>query len=558
MTDKPHYITTAISYPNGKPHIGHAYEAIATDAIARFHRLAGREVRFLTGTDEHGLKMVQTARDAGLTPKQMADQNTQSFKDMCACFDISHDRFIRTTDSDHHATVTELWRRMSSNGDIYLGRYEGWYSIRDEAYYADDEVTTGEDGVKLSPQGTPVEWTVEESYFFRLSAYKDRLIDHIQNNDFIQPPHRKNEILSFLSGELRDLSISRSSFDWGVPVPDCSDLGVEHVPGHVMYVWVDALTNYLTGIRDGSFEARAARWAASDITHIIGKDIVRFHTVYWPAFLMSANIPLPGRVFGHGFLLNRGEKMSKSLGNVVDPMDLADRFGVDAVRWYMLRKVSFGEDGGYSAEDIVQTYNADLANSFGNLVQRVFSFIAKNCEGRVPVRGEVAAEDRAALASIFSFEPQPQPDVSSGDWLAAVYRANQYVDSAAPWALRKTDPVRMETVLAVLLDMIRALAIGCQSFIPASANKVLAMFSKDAFHPNHLVIPANAGIQRSGQAITIETGASLDPGVRRDDEFNVMFDAINESDWYARWAASRFVIQPPTPIFPRLEMPIDV
>jgi methionyl-tRNA synthetase len=521
------YITTAISYPNGKPHIGHAYEAITTDAIARYHRLSGREVRFLTGTDEHGLKMMQTARDAGMTPKQMADQNSQSFKDMCRIFNISYDRFIRTTDADHYEVVTELWRRMAKAGDIYLGRYEGWYSIRDEAYYADDEITTGEDGVKRSQHGTPVEWTVEESYFFRLSKYKQQLIDYIQNNDFIQPPHRKNEMLSFLSGDLRDLSISRASFDWGVPVPDCSDLGVEHVPGHVMYVWVDALTNYLTGISDGSFDERVAAWAASDTTHIIGKDIVRFHTVYWPAFLMSANISLPKTVFGHGFLLNRGEKMSKSLGNVVDPIELADRFGVDAVRWYMLRKVSFGEDGGYSAEDIVQTYNADLANSFGNLVQRVFSFIAKNLEGRVPVRGEPTADDRQAMSLDYAVPDIAKIDDASGHWLAAVYRANQYVDSAAPWALKKTDPERMEAVLAVLLDMIRALAIGCQPFIPTSAAKVLPMFGKDAFAPDQCQY----------------------------DGFMVELDAINDTDWYARWSASGFIIQPPTPIFPRLEMP---
>jgi methionyl-tRNA synthetase len=566
MTDKPTYITTAISYPNGKPHIGHAYEAITTDAIARYHRLSGRKVRFLTGTDEHGLKMMQTARDAGVTPKQMADQNSQSFKDMCNVFDISHDRFIRTTDADHYEVVTELWRRMAKAGDIYLGRYEGWYSIRDEAYYADDEITIGKDGVKRSPHGTPVEWTVEESYFFRLSKYKERLLDYIQNNDFIQPPHRKNEILSFLAGELRDLSVSRASFDWGVPVPDCADLGVEHVPGHVMYVWVDALANYLTGVSGGSFDERVAAWAACDTTHIIGKDIVRFHTVYWPAFLMSANIPLPKTIFGHGFLLNRGEKMSKSLGNVVDPIELAERFGVDAVRWYMLRKVSFGEDGGYSAEDIVQTYNADLANSFGNLVQRVFSFIAKNLEGRVPVRGEPTADDRSHLPSNALPQDPIKIDTTTGDWLVAVYRANQYVDTAAPWALKKTDPVRMETVLANLLEIIRALAVGCQPFIPTSAAKVLAMFGKDAFDTKH-IFPSplvgegagtRSGVAGEGGSATENSSPSpsyhpLPQGER--ESFSVSFDAISDTDWYTRWAASGFIIQPPTPIFPRLEMP---
>ncbi len=500
MTDKPYYITTAISYPNGKPHIGHAYEAIAADAIARFHRLSGRKVRFLTGTDEHGLKMVQTAAKEGVDVRVLADKNASTFKMMCDTFDVSYDRFIRTTDTDHIAQCQDLWRKMEANGDIYLDRYEGWYSVRDEAYYDESELTPD----KLSPQGTPVEWTVEESYFFKLSKYRDKLLEYYEiHPEFIQPPHRLNEIRSFVSGELRDLSISRTSFKWGVAVP-----GNE---AHVMYVWVDALANYLTGA--------AGAWPAD--LHIIGKDIVRFHTVYWPAFLMSAGLPLPKTIFGHGFLLNRGEKMSKSLGNVVDPLVLAQRFGVDAVRWYMLRKVSFGEDGGYCAEDIVQTYNADLANSFGNLVQRVFSFIAKNLAGRVPVREELSGGNEAHHQDPIKIDSQ------TGDWLAAVYRANQYVDTAAPWALKKTDPVKMETVLANLLDMIRTLAIVCQPFVPASAAKVLAMFGDAAFHPSH----------------------------RCHGQRGVSFAALSDPNWYDHWAASGFIIQPPIPIFPRLELP---
>jgi methionyl-tRNA synthetase len=557
VTQQRFYLTTAISYPNGKPHIGHAYEAVCADAIARFHRLMGRDVRFLTGTDEHGLKMVQTAAAEGVDVKELADRNSNYFKDMCATLDVVPDRFIRTTDEDHKAVCQDLWRKLAAKGDISLGRYEGWYSVRDEAYFDEKELTDGEGEMKLAPSGAPVEWTVEESYFFKLSAYEDRLLKLYEDQpQFIQPDGRRNEIVSFVRGGLRDLSISRNSFTWGIPVPDCSDLGLEYRPGHVMYVWIDALANYLTGARDGNTD-----WWPADL-HIIGKDIVRFHAVYWPAFLMSAKLPLPKQVFGHGFLLNRGEKMSKSLGNVVDPMELVERYGADAVRYYFLRKVSFGEDGGFSAEDIIQTYNSDLANSFGNLVQRVFSFIAKNLDGRVPVRRDPAASEpeadqlfRTSLWFARQLTLNASSDWKLSEWMAVVFDANKYVDGQAPWALKKTDPLRMEEVLAVLLAEIRNLAIALQPFAPTSAAKVLAMFGPDAFSPRHIVTPAKAGAQ---------TNEGLDPGLRRNDgdvvrdgRFTVLFDAINDHDWYDRWAASGFIIQPPVPIFPRLEMPKD-
>ncbi len=324
---EPFYITTAINYPNGRPHIGHAYEAIAADVIARFQRLKGREVRFQTGTDEHGLKMARKADEQGRTPRELADEMSGYFKAMDDALDISYDRFIRTVEADHHAASQAIWRAMEAKGDLYLDRYEGWYSVRDEAYYDESELTQGEDGNRLSPQGTPVEWTVEESWFFRLSAYQDRLLALYNDNpDFIRPESRRNEVLRFVEGGLKDLSVSRTSFDWGVPVPGS--------PGHVMYVWVDALTTYLSGIGYPDMDGDFARFWPANI-HMIGKDIVRFHTVYWPAFLMSAGLPLPRQVFGHGFLLNRGEKMSKSLGNVVDPMTLAEQFGVDALRYYL-------------------------------------------------------------------------------------------------------------------------------------------------------------------------------------------------------------------------------
>ena len=377
------YITTAISYPNGPPHIGHAYEAIATDAIARFERLDGKDVFFLTGTDEHGLKMKQTAVKEGITPRQLADRNSERFRAMAEALNLSNDDFIRTTEPRHYRSSEEIWRRMASahNGDIFKKKYTGWYSVRDEAFYGESETTVGDDGVRRGPQGSPVEWTEEDTYFFRLSAYQDKLLEHYEKNpEFILPLERRNEVVSFVKGGLEDLSVSRTTLDWGIPVP-----GAE---GHVMYVWVDALTNYITGA--GFPDEGAPRWRywPADV-HVIGKDIVRFHAVYWPAFLMSAGIELPKRVFGHGFLFNRGEKMSKSVGNVVDPFDLVAAYGVDQVRYFFLREVVFGQDGNYNHEAIVNRINADLANDLGNLAQRSLSMIAKNCDGKIPEPGAV-------------------------------------------------------------------------------------------------------------------------------------------------------------------------
>ncbi|MCH7627310.1 MAG: methionine--tRNA ligase [Proteobacteria bacterium] len=469
---EPYYITTAISYPNGKPHIGHAYEAIAADVIARFQKAMGRDVRFQTGTDEHGLKMAQKARDLGKTPKELADEMSQHFIDMCAALNINYDVFLRTTEERHHAATQEIWRRMEANGDLYLDRYEGWYSVRDEAYYDESELVAGEGGEKLSPQGTPVEWTVEESWFFRLSAYGDKLLAlYEQNPDFIQPDSRRNEMIAFVSQGLRDLSVSRTSFDWGVKVP-----GSEN---HVMYVWVDALTNYLTGLGfPEETEAFAKYWPAN--LHLIGKDIVRFHTIYWPAFLMSAQLPLPRQVFGHGFLLNRGQKESKSLGNVTDPIELAGRFGVDALRYFLMREVAFGQDGSYSPEAIVTRCNAELANSYGNLVQRTLSMIFKNMDGELGTFSSTDADD-ALLAQVHQACAQELPrefealNFSAGidAWMRAVFACNAYVDEQAPWTLRKTDPERMRAVLLCLFMAIRDLTIAIRPVVPAAADKVL-------------------------------------------------------------------------------------
>jgi methionyl-tRNA synthetase len=469
----PFYITTAISYPNGRPHIGHAYEAIAADVIARFHRSQGRDVRFQTGTDEHGLKMAQTARAEGLEPRVFADRMSLLFQEMCDTLNISYDRFIRTSQPDHYRASQAIWTAMEEKGDLYLDRYEGWYSVRDEAYYEPDELTSAEDGSKLSPQGTPVEWTVEESWFFRLSKYQQPLLDHYAANpDFIQPESRRNEVVRFVEGGLKDLSISRTSFDWGVPVPASNS--------HVMYVWLDALTNYITGLGYPDDTELWRRYWPADI-HLIGKDVVRFHAVYWPAFLMSANIALPKMVYGHGFLLSRGEKMSKSVGNVVDPLALAETFGVDQLRYFLMREVTFGQDGSYSAEAIVNRVNAELANSFGNLAQRTLSMIFKNLSGVLPSPGE-ANEDRMLMARVTGACAEltdrfGQLAFSAGleSWMGAVFACNAYVDAQAPWTLRKTDPERMAAVLGTLVAAVRQLTEAVAPVIPESADKLLTL-----------------------------------------------------------------------------------
>ena len=466
------YITTAISYPNGVPHIGHAYEAIATDAIARFERLDGKDVLFLTGTDEHGLKMKQTADKEGLTPRALADRNSARFVEMAAMLGLSNDDFIRTTEPRHYEATAELWRRMEKSGDIFKKNYGGWYSVRDETYYKETE-TELRDGARFAtPTGTPVEWTEEETYFFRLSAYQDKLLAYFDAHpDFILPPERRNEVVSFVKMGLEDLSISRSTLDWGIPVPGGN--------GHVMYVWVDALNNYLTatGLLNSGGN-RAAYWPAD--VHVIGKDIVRFHAVYWPAFLMSAGLPLPKRIFGHGFVLSKGEKMSKSVGNVVDPFDLVKAYGRDQVRFFFLREVMFGQDGNYTSEAIANRINADLANNLGNLAQRSLSMIYKNCDGKIPTPGEFTAEDNAILAATDALYAHARAEMDRQaltKYLDAVWSvvsdANQYFAAQEPWAKKKTDPGRMATVLYVTAEAVRQFAILAQPVMPDLAPKLL-------------------------------------------------------------------------------------
>ncbi|MEL6817553.1 MAG: methionine--tRNA ligase [Pseudomonadota bacterium] len=465
------FITTAISYPNGAPHIGHAYELIATDAIARFNRLDGKEVFFLTGTDEHGIKMLQTARKEDVPVSELADRNAQRFLDMTEALNASNDDFIRTTEERHHKSCQAIWRRMADNGDIYKDAYAGWYSVRDEAYYDEDETEVRDDGVRYGPQGTPVEWVEEESYFFKLSAYGDRLLElYEENPSYIGPDSRKNEIVSFVKRGLKDLSISRTTFDWGVKVPGDDK--------HVMYVWVDALTNYLTATGWPDETERSHFWPAD--VHVIGKDITRFHAIYWPAFLMSAGLPLPKRVFGHGFLFNRGEKMSKSLGNVVDPFEMAEHYGVDQMRCFFLREVPFGNDGNYSHEAIVARTNADLANGLGNLAQRSLSMIFKNCDAQVPENTELSEDDKALLA-LAERALEVARDAMSVQAvhkaLEAIFNvvteADRYIDAQAPWTLKKTDTTRMGHVLYTVADTVRQIAILAQPFMPTSCSLLL-------------------------------------------------------------------------------------
>jgi methionyl-tRNA synthetase len=478
MAREKFYITTAISYPNGAPHIGHAYEAIATDAIARFERLDGKDVFFLTGTDEHGLKMKQTAQKEGISPRALADRNSARFHEMAAVLGLSNDDFIRTTEPRHYAACEELWRRMEKAGDIFKKNYGGWYSVRQEAYFKEAE-TEIRDGKRVETQnGTEVEWTEEETYFFKLSAYEKPLIEHYEKHpDFVLPPERRNEVVSFVKSGLEDLAVSRTTLDWGIPVPGA--------PGHVMYVWVDALNNYVTatGVLGGG-DKREKYWPCD--VHVIGKDIVRFHAVYWPAFLMSAGLPLPKRVFGHGFLFNKGEKMSKSVGNVVDPFALVAHYGRDQTRYFFLREVAFGQDGSYDPDTIKNRINADLANGIGNLAQRSLSMIAKGFEGKVPAPGQFTDADKKLLAQADAMyatareamDKQAIKTALDVAW-AVVAEADRYFTAEKPFD--KTISIeRKGTILYVAAEVVRQIAILSQPAMPESAGKLLDLLGQTA------------------------------------------------------------------------------
>ncbi len=466
--DRPFFVTTPIYYVNDLPHLGHAYTTVACDALARFMRLDGRRVKFLTGTDEHGQKVEQSARTAGISAQQFADRISAKFREVTALLDISNDDFIRTTEPRHTLAVHAIWRELESRGEIYLGRFSGWYSVRDEAFYDEGELVDGK-----APTGAEVEWLEEENYFFRLSAWRDRLLAYYEDNpDAVAPRSRRNEVISFVKSGLNDLSISRTSFSWGIPVPGD--------PRHVIYVWLDALTNYITALGYPRSDNPDFTMFWPEVLHVVGKDILRFHSVYWPAFLMAAGLEPPRRVFATGWWTVEGQKMSKSLGNAVAPKELVDTYGVDPLRYFLLRDLPFGSDGDFSHRAVVGRLNGDLANDFGNLAQRVLVMIARDCDARVPQPGDFADSDRALLAAAGHLLDAVRKLVSEQTLhlaLEAIWRvvaeANRYVDEQAPWALRRSDPARMRTVLFTLAETIRHLAILVQPFVPKSATRLL-------------------------------------------------------------------------------------
>ncbi len=467
------YITTPIYYVNGAPHVGHAYTMAAADTLARFQRLDGKNVFFLTGTDEHGQKVEAAARAAGQDPQTFTDHIAQGFVDIAARMNISNDDFIRTTQPRHRLAAQAMWQRLEAAGAIYLGKYEGWYAVRDEAFYDEDETALRPDGSRYATaSGATVEWVIEPSYFFKLSAFQDQLLTYYgANPNFIAPPTKRNEVMSFVRGGLRDLSISRTSFSWGVPVPGD--------PQHVMYVWLDALVNYLTavGYPDEAAE-KFALWPAN--VHLVGKDIIRFHAVYWPAFLMAAGLPLPGQIFVHGWWTIEGEKMSKSLNNAIDIRPLVAEFGLDPLRYFLLREVPFGNDGDFSRKALISRINADLANGLGNLAQRTLSFIAKNAGGMVPSQGAPTPADEALLAQAHALPPKVRGAITRlafHEALDEIWRliraADGYIDHQAPWALKKTDPARMHSVLFTLVAVLRSVAILLQPFMPDTMQRLL-------------------------------------------------------------------------------------
>ena len=471
--NKNFYITTPIYYPSGKPHMGHAYSSIIADVFARFKRLEGYNVLFITGTDEHGQKIEKEAKKNNKDPKIFCDELSDKFKTLTKTLNLSNNDFIRTTEKRHLNSVNEIWKRLVDSGDIYLDKYSGWYSVSDEAFYDEDEIEE-KDGKKISKtSGSGVEWVEEESYFFKLSVWSKKLLDHYKKNDeFILPRSRKNEVLSFVEKGLKDLSISRTSFSWGIPVPKNSK--------HVIYVWLDALTNYISALNfpDTNDEKYKKFWPAD--VHIIGKDILRFHAVFWPAFLLAAKLPLPKRIFGHGWILSNEKKMSKSLGNILDPIEIINQYGIDQLRYYLVKEVSLGNDGSISMENLKNCINNDLANNYGNLCQRVFSFIKKNCDNKIPVSKKKSNIDNKLLDNLYNNIPnliELMNKQNLNEYIKIVvnfsFEANKYFNDSEPWAVKKKDPERMNTILNTIIHQIKNISILLYPIIPSSIIKVL-------------------------------------------------------------------------------------
>ena len=465
-----YYITTPIYYVNDVPHIGHAYTTLSCDIIARFKRLDDFDVFFLTGTDEHGQKVEMAAKNKNIGPFDFVDEVSKNFKNLLNCMNFSSDDFIRTTEKRHIDSCQKIWKKLIDNGHIYLGKYSGWYAVRDEAFFLESEIIDGK-----APSGAPVEWVEEPSYFFDLSKWQDKLLSfYEENKGFISPDSRRNEVISFVKGGLKDLSVSRTSFSWGVKVPNDDN--------HIMYVWLDALTNYLSACNysEGKNQESISKFWPADI-HMVGKDIIRFHAVYWPAFLMAANLPLPKKIFAHGWWTNEGNKISKSLGNVINPFELVEKYGVDQVRYFLMREVPFGNDGDFSNSQLINRVNSDLANSYGNLFQRVVSMICKNCNEVVPLKPtNYKNEDLFLINSIknsiddyrYLIDNQKFDQYLKNIWIT-IGNANKYVDEQAPWSLKTSDFSRMEDVLYNLLETIRQISILLQPFMPDSTKTIL-------------------------------------------------------------------------------------
>ena len=472
MSKDNFYITTPIYYPSGKPHMGHAYSSIVADIFARFKRLEGKNVYFLTGTDEHGLKIQREAEKNNKEPKLFCDEISLKFQDLTKTLNLSNDDFIRTTEKRHHESVKAIWNRLLDSGDIYLSKYAGWYSVSDEAYYTEDEIIS-EKGKKVSKSsGSKVDWFEEESYFFKLSAWQGKLLDHYKKYpNFISPKSRNNEIVQFVKSGLNDLSVSRTSFKWGIEVPNNNK--------HIIYVWLDALTNYISALNFPDVEDPLYKkfWPAN--VHIIGKDILRFHSVYWPAFLFAAKIPLPKKIFGHGWILSDEKKMSKSLGNILDPLEIIEKYGIDQLRYYLIKEVSLGNDGNVSMENLKNCINNDLANNFGNLCQRVFSFIEKNCEGKLPKPSKLESDDTNLLDNLINKLPDLVEDIDNqnlNDYIKKVvdfsFNANKYFNDLQPWSLKKTNIERMNTILFTIVTQIKNISILLSPIIPLSSEKI--------------------------------------------------------------------------------------